>query len=120
MPSYFLKLNSSNIAERGGWFNEAPSSAEWIPGNASNYLQLWDGTAWQPTAKSIEFVRQQTEDRQNRRVPRKLLAIMADVKALNGADRNKLLDAICAEFLRGRQKFAKDLSINIVGDEPEA
>jgi hypothetical protein len=54
-------------------------------------------------------------------VPRRqkgLAALLTEIQSLTTADRNKLLAAMAAEFLRERPAFARKLGINLDGDEP--
>lgn len=53
------------------------------------------------------------------RRPRTYLSIISDIAALAAADRNKLLAAVAADFLRRAPRFAQKLGIGIDGDEPD-
>lgn len=50
---------------------------------------------------------------------RAYLNLINDIAALSAADRNKLLAAVAADFLRRFPRFAQRLSINVDGDEPD-
>ncbi len=51
------------------------------------------------------------------RRPRALADVTAAVQALSTADRNLLLSALAAEFLRQHPEFATRLGVNVPGDE---
>jgi hypothetical protein len=44
--------------------------------------------------------------------------LMGEITALSAADRNKLLNAVCADFLREHPDFARRFNIAVDGDEP--
>ena len=53
------------------------------------------------------------------RRPRGYQVLIDAIAALSAADRNKLLAAVAADFLRRNPKFAQKFSIAILGDEPD-
>lgn len=52
------------------------------------------------------------------RRPKTQAALLTAIQALSTSDRNKLLAAMAAEFLREHPDFARKLSIALDGDEP--
>lgn len=53
------------------------------------------------------------------RKPKAQAALLTAIQSLSAADRNKLLAAMAAEFLRENPDFARRLGIALDGDEPE-
>lgn len=53
------------------------------------------------------------------RRPKTQAALLTAIQALSATDRNKLLAAMAAEFLREHPDFARKLGITLDGDEPE-
>lgn len=53
------------------------------------------------------------------RRPRGYQVLIDAIAALSAADRNKLLAAVAADFLRRNPRFAQKFSIAILGDEPD-
>jgi len=51
------------------------------------------------------------------RRPRMHTALMTDIAALSSADRNTLLHAVLADFLRNHPTFAAQFGLSLVGDE---
>lgn len=50
---------------------------------------------------------------------RSYASLISDIAGLSAADRNKLLAAVTADFIRRHPKFASTFSIAIDGDEPD-
>lgn len=55
-----------------------------------------------------------------KRQPRPLADLVADLERLPPAERQRLVDLVLAETLRGRPDFASRHGIALEGDEPEA
>lgn len=54
------------------------------------------------------------------RRPKTQAALLTAIQALSASDRNKLLAAMAAEFLRSHPDFGRKLGLALDGDEPEA
>jgi len=101
--------------------NDDPVNYEWVPGSIlvgndwqdnkrPDKYHAWNFPDWQPHAQIKA---------RDKRKPRPLSAIVADIQGLSTADDTKLDLAIKAEFLRSHPRFARKLNIPIDGDEPE-
>ena len=98
-----------------GWkFNDYPGIC-----TRNNVITAWPTALGpQPTQAQIDTWTAEYLTAVVNRRQRQLTDLVNDIQALTAADRNKLIAAVCAAYLREHPKFARQLNIALDGDEP--